>query len=104
MNLVIPTNCKLGALAWKMQAIYNYPVYDDKGNLRNVCLGPYLHCQWNRSDKWAFHEEYRKVWSEFKCLLDMRDEGKWRRTFAENEKRLNISAFQIEFAATQARR
>ena len=90
-------NGKRAAITWRMRALFNHPVYDTKGNLRNVTLGPFLYDLWNRSDKTEFHEEYRKVQGEFYSLLDMRAKGKWKKTFLQNDTLPNTSAFRFEF-------
>lgn len=80
-------NCVNDSIACQMQALYNLPVYDHRGCIRDMTLGPFLYNLWNRSDKNKFHKEYRKVSEKFKCLKILRDEGRWRRTFNQNEKR-----------------
>ena len=74
-------NHENASIARRMRDIHNYPVHDKKGNLRGVTLGPYLHDLWNKSDKTEFHNKYKIVEDQFECLLDLRDEGKWTRTF-----------------------
>ena len=88
-------NCNRDSIACRMHAIYHYLVHDTMGNLRGVTLGPFLSDLWNMSDKTEFHEEYRKVSGVFRCLVALRDEGKWRRTFKKNQFRINCSMMQI---------
>ena len=90
-------NGRTSCIALRMQAIYNNPVQDKKGNLRiNATLGPYLLDLWMRSDKTEFHKAYLRVLGEFECLVALRDDGKWTRTFIRNEHRFNCPVFEMK--------